>query len=166
MNFNAWLQNDPATNAHVDVQGDHFKIVRQIGAAGAVLLKNTGSLPLMKPRSLIVVGNDAAPALRGPNGFDDRRGDDGVLAMGWGSGTAEFPYLITPLEALQARARQDRSRVDWYLDNWDLAGAAKAVQLKDVALVFANADSGEQYITVDGNEGDRFVPFIHVSRTS
>jgi hypothetical protein len=75
--------------------------------------------------------------------------------MGWGSGTAELPYLDSPLEALQRRARQDRARVNWHLDDWDISGAQKAVLGSDVALVFVSADSGEQYITVDGNEGDR-----------
>ena len=131
--------------------------MRQIGAAGAVLLKNTGALPLNKPRSVVIVGNDAAPAIQGPNGFGDRGGDDGILAMGWGSGTTNFPYLISPLEAVQARARQDKSSVNWYLNNWNLNGVANAVQQQDVALVFVNADSGEGYITVDGNEGDRYV---------
>lgn len=28
---------------------------------------------------------------------------------------------------------------------------------KSAALVFINSDSGEDYITVDGNEGDRLV---------
>ena len=27
---------------------------------------------------------------------------------------------------------------------------------KDVAIVFLQSDSGEDYITVDGNEGDRY----------
>ena len=75
--------------------------------------------------------------------------------MGWGSGTANFPYLITPLEAIQERARQDKSSVSWFLNNWDLPGAAATALDQDVALVFVNADSGEDYLTVDGNEGDR-----------
>jgi hypothetical protein len=62
------------------------------------------------------------------------------------------------------------------LDDFDLNGAATAAIGRDVALVFINAgmlifhckhhvsipnivgsrsDSGEDYITVDGNEGDR-----------
>ncbi|KAH8093142.1 glycoside hydrolase superfamily [Cristinia sonorae] len=156
VNFNAFHTLDPATNKHVDVQEDHFTIVRAIGAASTVLLKNTRhALPLNKPRSVVLVGNDAGPARNGPNGFGDRGGDDGILAMGWGSGTAQFPYLISPLEAIQTRARKDRSLVSWFLNNFDLNGAANAVQQQDVALVFVSADSGEGYITVDGNEGDR-----------
>ncbi|KAI0776599.1 glycoside hydrolase superfamily [Trametes elegans] len=158
VSFNAFEMNDPATNEHVNVQDDHYKVIREIGAAGTVLLKNVNNaLPLKMPRSIALIGNDAGPGSRGPNGYSDRGGDDGTLAMGWGSGTAQFPYLVTPLEAVQARARADSSgaQVSWFLNNWDLAGAAAAAVDQDVALVFVNADSGEGYITVDGNEGDR-----------
>ncbi|PIL26463.1 hypothetical protein GSI_12221 [Ganoderma sinense ZZ0214-1] len=156
VNFNGWLPNDPATNAHVDVQSDHFKIVREIGAASTVLLKNVaGALPLRNPRSIAIIGNDSGPATRGPNGYLLQSGDDGTLAMGWGSGSSNFPYLITPLEAVQQRAREDGSSVSWFLSNWDLDGAANTALGQDVALVFANADSGEGAFTVDGNDGDR-----------
>lgn len=135
VSFNAFQPLDEATNQHVDVQEDHFTIVRAIGAASSVLLKNTNkALPLKKPRSVVLVGNDAGPARNGPNGFSDRGGDDGILAMGWGSGTAQFPYLISPLEAIQSRARQDGSLVSWFLDNFNLNGAAAAVQQQDVAV--------------------------------
>lgn len=70
----------------------------------------------------------------GPNGFSDRGGDDGILAMGWGSGTDNFPYLISPYEAIQARARKDRSSVNWWFNNWNLPGAAGAVQQQEVAV--------------------------------
>ena len=57
MNFNAFDMNDPATNEHVDVQADHFKVVREIGAAGTVLLKNVASaLPLKAPKSIAIIG--------------------------------------------------------------------------------------------------------------
>lgn len=135
VSFNAFDAIDEVTNDHVDVQEDHFKVVRQIGAASSVLLKNTKrALPLQKPKSVVLIGNDAGPARNGPNGFSDRGGDDGVLAMGWGSGTAQFPYLISPLEAIQARARKDRSSVSWFLDNFNLNGAANAAIGQDVAV--------------------------------
>jgi beta-glucosidase len=75
--------------------------------------------------------------------------------MGWGSGTDLFTYLISPYEAIQARARLDQTSVSWDFDNWDLVAAASSVVDKEVAIVFVNSDSGENYITVDGNPGDR-----------
>ena len=73
----------------------HYSLIRTIGAASTVLLKNTnGALPLKAPKSLAIIGNDAADNPNGPNSFSDRGGDVGILALGWGSGTADFPYLI------------------------------------------------------------------------
>jgi beta-glucosidase-like glycosyl hydrolase len=87
VNFNSWLPDDEATNGRVDVQGDHYKVVREIGAASTVLLKNNrGALPLKRPRSLVLIGNDAGPGKAGPNQFTFQAGSDGILAMGWGSG--------------------------------------------------------------------------------
>ncbi|THH07709.1 hypothetical protein EW145_g3196 [Phellinidium pouzarii] len=156
VSFNAFNPVDPATNGRVDVQDDHYKIVRAIGAASTVLLLNKNeTLPLQKPRSIVLIGSDAGPSPGGPNEFVDGGGDAGILAMGWGSGTANFSYLISPLEAIQHRARQDRTTVNWHLNDFDLLGAGNVAIQADIALVFINADSGEDYITVDGNEGDR-----------
>ncbi|KAG6830364.1 hypothetical protein H0H87_008310 [Tephrocybe sp. NHM501043] len=173
VNFDAFLTDNEATNEHIDVQDDHYKIVREIGAASTVLLKNVkNALPLKKPRSIVLVGSDAGPGKIGPNEFGDQGGQDGILAMGWGSGTSNFTYLVSvsaffepsmsltdgrsqPLEALQQRARKDRTSVSWFLDDFNLARAGNVVRFKSAALVFINSDSGEDYITVDGNEGDR-----------
>lgn len=44
----------------VDVRGDHSRLIREIGAAGTVLVKNVGgALPFGKPRFLNVYGYDA-----------------------------------------------------------------------------------------------------------
>lgn len=89
-NFNAFFPDDEATNEHIDVQDDHYELVREIGAASTVLLKNVGqALPLKKPKSLAIIGNDAGPGRAGPNQFTDQGGSDGILAMGWGSGCVE-----------------------------------------------------------------------------
>ena len=64
MSFNAFFPNDPATNEHVDVQDDHFKVVREIGAASTVLLKNVdGALPLSKPKSVAIIGAFFRPSV-------------------------------------------------------------------------------------------------------
>ncbi|KAG2344292.1 glycoside hydrolase family 3 protein [Suillus weaverae] len=155
-NFNTFNQNDEVNNKHVNVQADHYRLVREIGAAGTVLLKNTnGALPLNKPRNMVLIGSDAGPGKSGPNEFLFGTGSDGILASGWGSGTGTFSYLISPLEGIQERARQDGSSVFWDFDDWntDLAGAMAFGQA--VALVFTSSDSGEGLFTVDGNAGDR-----------
>jgi hypothetical protein len=121
-----------------------------------VLLKNTKkTLPLSKPKSVAVIGYDAHDNPGGPNSCSDRGCDNGTLAMGWGSGTANFPYLIAPNTALMAQAANDGSKYTNVSNNYDFAAVAKAVVGAEVAIIFANADSGEDYITVDGNEGDR-----------
>ena len=72
MSFNAFDPYDTVHNLHVDVEADHYKIVREIGAQGAVLLKNTrGALPLQAPRSVLVVGSDAGSNPMGANGCTD-----------------------------------------------------------------------------------------------
>jgi hypothetical protein len=107
------------------------------------------------PKSVAVIGEDAHDNPAGPNSCSDRNCDIGTLAMGWGSGTANFPYLIAPVTALKAQAVHDGSNFANVSNNYDLAAIAKAVKGASAALVFANADSGEDYITVDGNQGDR-----------
>lgn len=156
-NFNAFLPADEATNEHIDVQDDHYKLVREMGAASTVLLKNVnGALPLTgKERNLMMAGSDAGPADIGPNKFADQGGQTGILAMGWGSGTDNFTYLISPYEAIQHRARRNRTSVSWIFDDFDLDRAGNMAIQQSVCLVFINSDSGEDYITVDGNEGDR-----------
>jgi beta-glucosidase-like glycosyl hydrolase len=72
-NFDAFNPDNEATNEHIDVQDDHYKLVREIGAASTVLLKNErDALPLKKPRSIVLVGNDAGPGKAGPNQFPDQ----------------------------------------------------------------------------------------------
>ncbi|TDL14863.1 glycoside hydrolase family 3 protein [Rickenella mellea] len=156
VNFNAFMPVDPATNDRVDVQDDHYKIVRKMGAASTVLLKNkNNALPLNKPRSILLAGSDAGPAPGGPNQFSDQGGNAGILALGWGSGTANFTYLVSPLEAIQARARKDHTTVNWILEDFNLQTAGNLAIQAEVAMVFINSDSGEGYIAVDNNLGDR-----------
>lgn len=143
-------------NFQVDVRGDHGNLIREIAAKGTVLLKNEGALPLQKPKFLAVIGEDAGPNPRGPNGCSDRGCNEGTLAMGWGSGTANYPYLITPNTALQTQAIKDGSRYESVLSNYEWAQTQALVSQENAtAIVFVNADSGEGYINVGGNEGDR-----------
>ncbi|KAI0271493.1 beta-glucosidase [Gloeopeniophorella convolvens] len=155
VNFNAWNSNGGA-NQHVNVQGDHATLIRTIGAASTVLLKNTNSaLPLKAPKSIAVVGSGAIPNPAGPNSCSDRGCNTGVLAMGWGSGTDNFPYLVAPITSLTTQAQADGSTITSATSDTDLTTAGSVASGKSVALVFITADSGEGYITVEGNAGDR-----------
>lgn len=148
-------------NYHVNVQADHYRGIRDLAAAGTVLLKNTnGALPLTGNEKLTAVfGEDAGENVWGPNGCSDRGCDNGTLAMGWGSGTANFPYLITPLEAIKAEVRSHNGDIESVTDNYAYSQAsalARRVGMVDGACIaFGNSDSGEGYIVVDNNEGDR-----------
>lgn len=104
---------------------------------------------------MAIIGEDAHDNPGGPNACSDRGCDIGTLAMGWGSGTANFPYLISPNTALKSQALKDGSKYTNISNNYDLDAVTAAVTGADVAIVFGNADSGEDYITVDGNQGDR-----------
>lgn len=66
-----------------------------------------------------------------------------------------YSYLISPLEAIQARAREDHTSLSWNLNDFDLQQAARVALNKDTAIVFIAATGGEEYLTVDGNVGDR-----------
>ncbi|SCO91022.1 related to beta-glucosidase [Fusarium oxysporum] len=168
INFSSWTDDNEGPihwtakenwgiiNQHVNVQSDHGRLIREIGAAGTVLLKNEGSLPLQKPRFVAVFGEDAGSNLNGPNSCTDRACADGVFAAGWGSGTSNYPYLITPDQALQQRAIKDGSRYESILTNYGGDNALKLASTDNAtSIVFVHAAAGETYITVDGNLGDR-----------
>ena len=52
--------------ANVDVRDEHQQIIRVLGAAGTVLLKNVNrTLPLKAPRTIGIFGNDAGDLVDG-----------------------------------------------------------------------------------------------------
>lgn len=144
-------------NQHVDVRGQHAQVIREIGAASNVLLKNTGALPLSgKEKWTAVIGEDAGSNAYGANGCSDHGCDNGTLAMGWGSGTSDFPYLITPEMAITYKVLETGGgEVFTITDNYAESQIVGAAGQASVSIVFINSDSGEGYISVDGNEGDR-----------
>lgn len=144
-------------NAHVDVRAEHGNLIRDIGARSTVLLKNVNhTLPLTgKEKLTAVFGNDAGPNIAGPNSCSDRGCDNGTLGMAWGSGSANFPYLVTPDTAIQNTVLAAGGAYESSLDNSQLATIGALARRANVSIVFANSDSGEGYIEVDGNLGDR-----------
>lgn len=169
INLNSWTldtygfqhfiasQGYTLVNQHVDVRGEHSTLIRQIGAASTVLLKNTNNvLPLTgREKFTAIFGSDAGDSPLGPNGCDDRGCDNGTLASGWGSGTANFPYLISPATAIQNEVVSKGGVVQAITDDWAAKQIPALARQASVSIVFVNADAGETYIVVDGNRGDR-----------
>lgn len=120
---------------NVDVRSQHHtKLIRDLGAAGTVLLKNiNGALPLRVPKTIGVFGNDAADLTRGqyslattgPNLMDGDY-DIGTLAVGGGSGTGRFPYVVSPLEAIKTRGQSQGAIVQYVTDNEYIVGGGLA----------------------------------------
>jgi beta-glucosidase len=135
-------------------QEQHVQLIRELGAAGTVLLKNTnGALPLKTPKNIGVFGNDAADFTRGEyslalsgTGIADGDYDIGTLAVGGGSGTGRFPYVVSPLEAIKARGKSYGALVQYITDNVFIAAgglAALAPVPPEVCIVFLKSWASE-----------------------
>ncbi|KAJ4392661.1 hypothetical protein N0V85_006899 [Neurospora sp. IMI 360204] len=135
----------------VDVQEDHADLIREIGAAGTVLVKNVnGTLPLTKPKFLAVYGYDAivkSTPWENPDryggGYDVNRGwttFNGTLITGGGSGSSTPPYVVSPFEALSSRVRKDRGMLRW---DFHSANPSQQYLNADACLVFINAYASE-----------------------
>jgi len=162
-------------NQYVDVQGAgeeaHSIIARKVAAEGTILLKNEdGILPLSRdgwaPSANVaeqpdtkyrvgIFGEDAGEG-KGPNFCRDRGCNQGTLGSGWGSGAVEFPYLISPIDALRKAFNPDKVHVTDFPTNAPPFRTEPAIlKDQDICLVFANADSGEGFLTADSIRGDR-----------
>jgi beta-glucosidase len=140
---NDWNFGEDASR---DVREDHGDKIRIHGAAGTILLKNSNNaLPLKAPRSIAVFGNDASQPTNGLINQDDF--EYGTLVAGGGSGTGRPTYLITPLAAIEAQAKEDKSIVQVWLNNTLLANTNINTlwipKRPDVCLVFLKAWAAE-----------------------
>lgn len=164
-------------NKFINVQGSgddaHSIIARQIATEGTVLVKNTDSmLPLSKDgwqdethdmhMRIGIFGEDSGTG-KGPNACVDRGCNQGTLGSGWGSGAVEFPYLVAPASALKEAFNKDRVYVtDFPTNSPPLKVTPEILTDQDVCIVFANADSGEGYMSGDGVHGDRNDLFLQM----
>ncbi|KAF8188327.1 glycoside hydrolase family 3 protein [Pholiota molesta] len=155
-----------ALNLNVNVRtAAHTALVREIAAASAVLLKNNRTvnavgttirgLPavLGVAKTVAIIGKDALLPNLACNDLNEC--NDGTMSIGWGSGSNSLDFLVPPIDALTSFIGTSAT-ITTSLSN-DLDAGPTAAKGKDMAIVFANAMSGElgAYDIVVGNEGDR-----------
>lgn len=129
-----------------DVRANHAALIRKLGAAATVLLKNTNNtLPLQSPKHVAVLGNDAADLVDLIPAHDGFGYDIGTLYIGGGSGTVRVEDGIPPLQAVRERAKRDGFRVRYISNNTAIAaGSFQALYpLPDVCLVFLKTFASE-----------------------
>ena len=141
---------DLSGSSNRDVRGNHYNIIRQMGADSAVLLKNTaGALPLSTPKQIGVFGYDA-DAFAMSNGeaitisgspFAYQKGS---LPVGGGSGTGRLSYVVSPISAIQAKAATYGANVQSITDNPTIINNPVNLNpMPDVCLVFVKTWAAE-----------------------
>ncbi|KAI9151309.1 glycosyl hydrolase family 3 N terminal domain-containing [Paramyrothecium foliicola] len=150
------LDNATTIDAIRDVRGDHARLIRKIGSAGTVLLKNDNEfLPLSTPKngkrvSIGVFGNDAGDYTNGLwfSGWEPYPGPVyGSLTTGGGAGAGYHSNLVTPLEAIRKRARDSGALLQYILNN-DLLAAnnfGTIYPTPDICLVFIKTFMAEAW---------------------
>ncbi|KIV87904.1 hypothetical protein PV11_03420 [Exophiala sideris] len=138
--------------ANVDVRGEHSVLIRTLGAAGTVLLKNVNNtLPLNAPKTIGIFGNDAGDLVDGEYfsgpAFQSQYGYEyGNLPVAGGSGTGRLSYLVSPLEAIKARSFQDGTLVQYILNNTLITtpgGLATILPVPEICFVFLKTWASE-----------------------
>jgi len=147
--------------------GDHDALARKVAREGIVMVKNeVQTLPIHRKGSeyaskqgnkkfkIGVFGEDAFANPKGDNACPDRGCNEGTLAMGWGSGAVELPYLVKPIDALRENFDSDTIDVTEVSSNHDSKTKTVASE-QDLCIVFVNSDAGEGFISWDSVKGDR-----------
>ena len=161
------------------ITDDTKRINREAATQSTVLLKNDDNiLPIknMAGKTIAIIGNDAldSPCIRDSDCSCKSKDNEiyrGHIALGYGSGTTYFKYLINPLDAITERAEKEGIKIissgeiteevvevdgkNITVGKEDIQKARDAAKLADLCIVFINADSGEQYISLEKSIGDR-----------
>jgi len=139
-------------NVNLRAQSMHADTNRQAAIESTILLKNADDvLPVTnKYRKIAIIGKDADKAQK----CTDTACTNGNIIQGWGSGTTDFVGVSDPASAIKSRASKEGITVVSSISDSTSEGA-NAAKDADVAVVFVRASSGEEYIVVDNNKGDR-----------
>ncbi|GAB7363512.1 hypothetical protein MBLNU230_g3781t1 [Neophaeotheca triangularis] len=115
-----WAQQDWSAmvggESSRDVRENHSELIRKHANAATILLKNeNNALPLKKPKSIAIFGNDAGDPTEGFYNQDNF--EFGTLVAGGGSGTGRLTYIVTPLDAFKRKAYEDGALLQQWLNN-------------------------------------------------
>ena len=159
---------------------ENKKLNREAATQSNVLLKNEQDiLPLknLRGKKIAVIGNDAMNSnclkIRDCSCLSPKNKIfNGHIALGYGSGTTAFKYLVDPLNAIKSRAEEEGievlsstelirdieyiNNIKFEVGKEDISGAKDIASKADVCIVFINADSGEDYIRLEKSIGDRY----------
>ncbi|KAF5012112.1 hypothetical protein FDECE_1829 [Fusarium decemcellulare] len=142
-----------------DVRGDHDELIREIAAAGTVLLKNDNNiLPLTNTSNLGVFGSDAADPttlVHSPDIYSHDGPGFGTLVIGGGAGGGRNSYVVSPLDAIKSRAGK-RDVVQFINNNTAIAkGQLSSLYPRpDICLVFLKtwAEEGLDRTTLEADD--------------
>ncbi|KAI8331932.1 glycoside hydrolase superfamily [Chlamydoabsidia padenii] len=137
---------NPTKDQKVNVQSNHKQYVRSLGAASTVLLKNQNrQLPLQSVNSISIIGSDAGNSPSwGEKICTNLPCNTGTIAMGGGSGSAKYPYLVNPLEGIKQRAGKT-TKIHYSGSDHNLIKAYFQAKRSDVAIVFSNVFTMEAF---------------------
>ena len=163
---------------HKTNTAERKNLQRKVATESQVLLKNDGILPLKDIKSIAVIGNDAVERDCNPDGLPQCSNEtnaviNGHVPLGYGSGVTNFEYLVTPLDGIKNLAKENNIEVKSSgkliyktvtLENGkkknvnaeeDIQTAKEVAASSDVAIIFAKATSGEEFVVLEQSIGDR-----------
>ena len=175
------MDDFPKKDLWVETKTEERRLLqKQAATESQVLLKNDGILPLKKDydtftlTKLAIIGNAAFPrdCINGDRDLqcqnDTNKVMNGHIPLGYGSGTTNFAYLITPLEGISNVAKDkdieviSSGKLIYEVKNGvnvkgteDYETAVKVATEADVCIVYVAADSGEGYMQIENSKGDR-----------
>ena len=173
------MENYPEVDIYYETKTDQRKkIQRQAATESQILLKNDGILPLTNFKTLGVIGSDAFPrdCINGDRDLECRNTTNevmnGHIPLGYGSGTTYFDYLVTPLDGITKVAEEKnitilssgkliyedeiRGLLNVHVNaSEDINSAIEIAAQVEAVIIFASADSGEEYLIVENTIGDR-----------
>ena len=175
------MDNYPKVDIYYQTNTTYRKqLQRKVATESQVLLKNDGILPLNTGsiKKIAIIGNDAFERDCFPSGLPQCLNEtneviNGHVPLGYGSGVTNFEYLITPLEGIKNLAKEynieikSSGKLNYiYQDintthqksvdaTEDKDSGVQIARESDVAIVFAKATSGEEFVVLKQSIGDR-----------